>query len=274
MARDVTFTVDIDYNNCQSYLTADGVSLHINLFGTELAVRHYLNSGTSGYATINADAMSLLFPTTTAIPHQMDWAGHIGQLTSNSNNYVELQVDGTTVKKYAGDAGAVSDSFTGETIEGLRQSGSIRTHHHSRATTTGTSTRYFNTTLYFWQYDFLAQTAGNGVSSASVDNIAPYEGDSVTFVATLKSGATWHGWYSDAEHTQLVSTEQSYTVTASADTTLYAYATREGGTGLYLKNDGAFAEAQDIYKKVNGVWVLQTTDDYKTLLQSGNWRKG
>lgn len=129
-------------------------------------------------------------------------------------------------------------------------------------------------TLHFTQYSATAAigNGADGVQSASVSNSAPYRGDTVTFAATIKSGAIWHGWYSDAACTQLVSTSQTYT-TAAADLTLYAKATREiTGTGAYVKVGGQWAEAQKVYKKINGSWVLQTDDSYKTEMQNGKYK--
>ena len=111
------------------------------------------------------------------------------------------------------------------------------------------------------------------MQSASVSNAAPYEGDSVTFSVALKPGAVWHGWYSDAECTQLVSTDQTYT-TAAADLTLYAKATREvTGTGAYAKLNGQYAEAQRAFKKISGAWVLQSDiASVKQEMQNGNYK--
>ena len=129
----------------------------------------------------------------------------------------------------------------------------------------------FYLTLYFLRYACSASTAGNGVESATVSDAAPWDGDSVTFTATLKSGATFDGWYSDAACTQLVSTSLTYTATA-ADLTLYAKATKDTtGTGVYVKAGGAYAEAQAVYRRVSGAWVLQD-DGGKAALQSGKYR--
>ena len=101
---------------------------------------------------------------------------------------------------------------------------------------------------------------------------APYDGDTVTFTANIKAGATWHGWYSDAACTQLVSADQTYT-TAAADLTLYAKATAAIGTGIYIKSSGTFAEAQTAYRKISGAWVLQSDiDAVKQELQNGNYK--
>ena len=116
-----------------------------------------------------------------------------------------------------------------------------------------------------------ANTTGNGIASAAVSDAVPWDGDSVTFTATLKSGATFDGWYSDAACTQLVSTSLTYTATA-ADLTLYAKATRDTtGTGVYVKAGGAYTEAQAVYRRVSGAWVLQD-DGGKAALQNGKYR--
>ena len=273
MATEVTRTLNIDYDNCQTYLTANGVSLHVNLLGTKLTIRHYLDGAKHGYAQLNSDALDALFPTASAKPFKLDFGAYFGQLSSNSNNWIELRVDNNALKRWQGSAGEVSETFTGSVVESMTKSSVIQSYHNANSTVTGTSTRYLNFTLHFWQYACVANTAGNGTASATVSNALPYQGDSVTFTATLKSGATWHGWYSDAACTQLVSTSQTYTATA-ADLALYAYATKDtSGTGIYLKQNGAYKQAQAAYKKVNGIWVQQTdVSAVKTELQNGNFK--
>ena len=275
MATEVTRTLNIDYDNCKTYLTANGVSLGINLLGTELTIRHYMNGATHGYAQLNSSALDVLFPTASAKPFKLDFGAYFGQMTNRTANWIELRVDGSALKRWQGSAGEVSETFTGSAVESMTKSSAIQSYHNSQNTVTGTSTRYLNFTLHFWQYSCSANTAGNGVTSASVSNATPWDGDSVTFTATLKSGATWHGWYSDAACTQLVSTSQSYTASA-ADLTLYAYATKDtSGTGIYLKQNGAYKQAQAAYKKVNGVWVQQTeVATLKSEMRNGKYKLG
>ena len=46
-------------------------------------------------------------------------------------------------------------------------------------------------------------------------------------------------------------------------------------TGIHLKQNGAYTQAQAAYKKVNGVWVQQTdTAALKTEIQSGRYKYG
>lgn len=217
--------------------------------------------------------MDVLFPSDTAIPHKLDLGSHIGQLISSSKNWVEFRIDGTALERFPGGTGAFTRTYTNETVSAFRKNSTFMGYHNAPNTVNGTSYRYLDLTLYFTQYSCSANAAGNGIQSASVSDSAPYEGDTVTFTATLKSGATFHGWYSDAACTQLVSSNQTYTCSA-ADLTLYAKATIDTpSTGIYAKTNGAHREAQTAYKKINGVWVKQTDiDAVKQELQNGNYK--
>lgn len=270
MATEVTRILNIDYDNCNDYLIATNVSLHINLAGTKLAIRHYLNGKKYGNAQLNSAAMEALFPSDSAKPFQLDFGAYFGELTSSSNNWIELRVDDQALKRWQGSANETSETFTGSVVESMTKSSVIQSYHNANSTVTGTSTRYLNFTLHFWQYTCLANTVGNGVKAASIDKTEVYDGDTITFSAELYTGATWHGWYSDVSCTNLVSSAQSYSVSPNADITLYAKATI-GGTPIYLKQNGAYTQANAIYKKVNGVWTatdktaLDTTTKYKII---------
>ena len=273
MSAEVTRNLYIDYDNAKTYLTAHGVSLHINIAGTKVAVRHYMNGAKTGYATVNSAGMDALFPSNTAIPHKLDLGSHIVQLVSSSKNWVEFRIDGTALERFSGGTGAFTRTYTNETVSAFRKNSTFIGYHNAPNTVNGTSYRYLNLTLYFTQYTCTANAVGDGIDSVAVSDAAPYDGDTVTFTANIKAGATWHGWYSDAACTQLISTSLTHT-TAAEDLTLYAKATVEvTGTGVYTKVNGAWAEAQNIYKKVRGAWVLQSDiDAVKQELQNGNYK--
>lgn len=103
------------------------------------------------------------------------------------------------------------------------------------------------------------------------------QGFNAIFEAEVPSGYIFSGWYSDAACTTLVSTDNpAYVKTpvytteypSSTSLTLYAKTTEIGtGTGIYIKNNGTFVEANAVYKKVNGAWVSDV-DSCKTLLSS------
>ena len=103
------------------------------------------------------------------------------------------------------------------------------------------------------------------------------------FEAEVASGYTFSGWYSDETCTTLVSTVNPAHVTTpiySGDTAyktsliLYAKATKiAAGTGLYIKQNSTFVEANAVYKKIDGAWVQQTDmQSMLSYLQNNNIR--
>ena len=123
---------------------------------------------------------------------------------------------------------------------------------------------------------YCSAVAKDGVSYA--DATTPTrQGTNAIFEAEVASGYTFSGWYSDEACTTLVSTDNpayittpKYTTESESVTylTLYAKATANTtGTGIYIKNNGTFVEANAVYKKVNGAWVSDV-DSCKTLLSS------
>ena len=94
------------------------------------------------------------------------------------------------------------------------------------------------------------------------------QGKEAIFTAKIMPNYTFSGWYSDETCTTLVSTDNPAYVTTPIYTTenksatyltLYAKATKiSAKTGLYIKQNGAFVEANAVYKKINGAWVQQS----------------
>lgn len=276
MATEVVKELELTYDNATTYLIAHTLELHESSLGNHMVMRLYMDGSTTGYAILNDAARALLFPSSTARPHQMNVRYTCSALMRNNNTSAAFSAGGVELHKASGlgpSATKVDETYTGAAIVEITQDTEMRYTLISNSTVNAVLISSAGLTLHFWQFSMQANIAAgsDGVQSASVSNAAPYEGDSVTFSAALKPGAVWHGWYSDAECTQLASTSQSYT-TAAADLTLYAKATREvTGTGSYAKVGGQWAEAQDVYKKVNGEWVLQTDNSYKTEMQNGHY---
>ena len=72
----------------------------------------------------------------------------------------------------------------------------------------------------------VSAVAGAEITSVNVsDSIVP-EGSTTTFTAQVNTGCSFEAWYSDDTYTTVVSTENPYTMTITADTTLYAKAHR------------------------------------------------
>lgn len=276
MATEVLKQLSIVYNNARTYLAAHTLGLCESALGYDMIMRLYMDGSKSGYATLNDAAKAELFPSETARPHQLDVKFASCAQFDRADNSVAFSVSGEELHRASGlgtSATHVDESFTGATIDGMTKTTEMRFTLHSNSTVCAVCVISADLILHFWQYACAANAAGNGIANAAVSNAAPYQGESITFTAQLKPGATWHGWYADATCTQLVSTSQSYT-TAAADLTLYAKATREvTGTGAYVKVGGQWAEAQEVYKKVNGAWVLQSDiAAVKQEMQNGNYK--
>lgn len=259
--RELTIT----YNNVKSVSASDKVTLGVaaTAFAPAVAYRIYLSHAKGEYyAYLTQGGLDLLFPSDTAKPFKAD-AGVVTASrfsgNTNTNNQMWAYLNGTTTTALnvtTSDQDMIDYGITAGVAGITKSQADFRVYlKHGGTTTAVGGNAYFK--LYFYQYTCSANAVGNGVETASVDKTAPYEGDTVTFTATLKTGATFNGWYSDAACTQLVSSSLTYT-TSAADLTLYAKATRESGTGLYVKNNGTYSEVQRVYRKINGAYIEQT----------------
>ena len=93
------------------------------------------------------------------------------------------------------------------------------------STTAADITLYAKATIDANLYNVSA-VAGSEIASVSVsDSIVP-DGDTATFTAQVNTGCSFEAWYSDDTYTTVVSTENPYTATITANTTLYAKAHR------------------------------------------------
>lgn len=269
MATNKSVELYINDDNVKEYFTTSGGALNGAAIGGKYITMR--SSSTTATFTLNDAGRDTLFPSSDAKANKLDvWAQAIAGL-NNSKNTLNVALAGTDVisaekisTRLGEHTGSVSGSFAKSAATAIY---TVKVANLFNSA----GVRDTSITAWFWQYACAANSVGNGVKSVSVSNAEPYEGESVTFTAVLKARATWHGWYSDAACTQLVSTEQSYT-TAAADLTLYAYATVDvTGTGVYVKRNGTMVEAQAVYKKINGTWVMQG-EDVKTALQSSNYK--
>lgn len=241
-------------SNVKQYMTANNITLDTSYLGYDVAFR---SSAKTGYAVFNDAAKTVLFPNTSAHPVKADSTMSIGASIKNANNYVELQFGGTSVHhQLCSNANETKTGLTDAAITGSTSASEIRYKMNINSTFVIAVAQTVTLTLYFNRYSCFANAVGNGVSSVNVSNPNPYQGETTTFTATLKSGATWHGWYSDAACTNLVSTDAVYSVVPTADITLYAKAIKqEGPSGIYLKQNSIYTQANNIWKKENGLWI-------------------
>ena len=224
MATIVQKSLDLEKTNVEQYCSADGLSLNAGGY----AIRKWLNGSNSGYATLNDAAKNVLYPTSTACPFKLD--SEIRGSRSAGSMTVNLEFGGTVVHSGSFTSTSLSTktstNITSSAITSSTRNTQIRWNVRGK---NGDNQRvaHVKLVLYFNQYTMSANkgTGANGIQSVSVSNSSPYQGDTVTFTPKLINGATWDGWYSDAECTQLVSTNQNYSVSPSSDITLYAKAT-------------------------------------------------
>lgn len=86
-------------------------------------------------------------------------------------------------------------------------------------------TLYAKATIDATLYNVSA-VAGAEITGVNVSDSIVSEGSTATFTAQVNTGCSFEAWYSDDTYTTVVSTENPYTATITADTTLYAKAHR------------------------------------------------
>lgn len=226
MAKVVQTTLQISEANVEQYCIADGLSLNTGGY----AIRLYLNGHTQGSAILNNAAKEVLYPSATAHPFKID--SFIRANKSGGSMTISLQFNGTSVQSETDDWGTGLKNKTKEGISdpvviNSSRSTEIKWHIKGSSTVSRFSIASTRLTFYFNQYEMrpLVGDNANGIQKVTVSNASPCQGDTVVFTPKLVQGATWVGWYSDAACTNLVSTDQNYSVSPSSDITLYAKAT-------------------------------------------------
>ena len=240
----------------------------------------------SGTATMNDTGKSFLYPKAGIHPFKADytfilWNGTDSNLTSNPSSYMNFyfKIDGNTIyhKEVApgktSSPTTASDAITNDTNPAILNSTSsssivfeITAQKNGLTQMCGiSSTDDYQCFIkfYYQQWDLIGYSTGDG-AQAVMSPGRVYAGETVTFSTLLNDNSIFHGWYSDAEHTQLVSTNQTYEVTASEDLVLYAYATKKPdkyNNKLYFKgksNNSKWKHPYSIYKKTINGWELQS----------------
>lgn len=240
-------------SNAQDYCTAKNLQLND---GTNNAFRLYLDTRTDGWAILNDEAKALLYPTSTARPFQIDSSMCGSRSAGTMYTFLEFNDIAVHEVKFTSSSdvtksqeGIVHDEISNSTI-----ATKIAWHIDGSSTVSAFRVRDVNIKLYFYQYSHQGVSANRatGIKNVLVSSSEPYHGDLVIYSAELEENSTWYGWYSDPEHTQLVSTEETYEIEADSDITLYAYATKK--IGLFVKINGESTNAIGIYQKKNGDW--------------------
>lgn len=96
----------------------------------------------------------------------------------------------------------------------------------NHSTTAADLTLYAKATLEAAIYNCVA-IAGENITCVSVSETSVVSGESVTFSAELNEGCLFNGWFSDSNCSNRISTENPYTTVITANTTLYAKASKK-----------------------------------------------
>lgn len=215
----------IVYDNASQYLTADNCAVGVQSYGKGVVIK---STAKSGYAILNDAAKAVLFPNAVAKPVKADSRIACGASVKDKDNYCSLEINGTEVHKVLCSVEVdEQDGITNSLITDATLATTIRYHLHIDNLFVAAACSVGQLTLYFKRYSCAAIASGNGVMSASVSEAEPWDGQNIDFSVNLVQGATWVGWYSDAACTNLVSTDQNYSVSPTSDLTLYAKATHD-----------------------------------------------
>ena len=224
MATVVTKKLSLNKNNIENYCDAKNVSFNV----ADHAWRKWLNGSSDGYIILKDNGKTELFPTSTAHPFKAD--STISASRSAGTCIVDLQFAGTKVHEESYTSGSQhsksKENITDNAVIDSTRATEIKWHVHGK---NGDNQRgdLLELILYFNQYNAqaLISDGATGIQSASVSNLTPYYGDTITFSVKLAQDVTFDGWYSDSACTQLVSTDSTYSVEPTADIVLYAKAT-------------------------------------------------
>lgn len=262
-------TLTLVYGTTKKYFTGSGINLDYQGWSQQpMAIWNYKD----GTATMNSTGKNVLYPNTGLHPIKADYT-MIGAASVNGA-HLSIQIDGTGIfeEDYPNDSAEHTISLTDQTLPAIinsTNSSSIIFH------LTATSQSFFGgfgirnnsfITFYFQQWDLTAQKIGDGWGTILVPGRV-YNGENVNYTCIVSNGCTFHGWYSDAAHTNLVSSDTTYTITASQDLVLYAYITRDvlALNNVYTKTNfhlgenapGWFKPYKIWYKTLNG-WEAQS----------------
>ena len=149
--------------------------------------------------------------------------------TANKSGNGVKNVSVSNAEPYAGETVTFSaELYNGANFDGWYSDKSctqLVSSSLTYSTTAADLTLYAKATVDATLYNVSA-VAGSEVTSVSVsDSIVP-DGSTVTFTAQVNENCSFEAWYSDNTYNIVVSTENPYTATITADTTLYAKAHR------------------------------------------------
>lgn len=248
--------LEILYGNASQFLTADNCAIGVESYGRQVVIK---STAISGYATLNDNAKSVLYPNSVAHPVKLDSRIACGASVNNQSNYCALEIDGIEVHKVLCSKEVEQlDGLTSDSILNSTMQSTLRYHLHIHSLLVAAACSRIVLRAYFKKFECSAVNVCDGVASSSVSSSEVWDGDSVTFYANIIDGSTWFGWYSDEKCENLVSTDMNYQTVPSGDLKLYAKAKLKV---LYFKQNDQYIRASSVYVKESGNWVERNDID-------------
>lgn len=282
MSREIARTLTIAQSQAKTYLTAQTSNITLN--GASWGVHCVILSSKNawGYATVNDAGKNILFPNATAKAVAIESHMNIGKSLTVGAGQGFASVKIGTTWEWSFETERTS-SVTGKVVNYEKTyfpspiprstdiSLNIRSSSNGYDILLGTEAYSEDIwiRLYFVQYDFSA-SAGTGIASATVDKSTGFDGDPITFTASVQSGYTWDGWYNGATK---VSANQTYTHTVNgADLSLTAKAvpstkrvtTKYNGTTIATEN-----VVPPVAVSYNGAQIASIADGAAKILSCG-----
>lgn len=215
----------------------------------DVSLKHSCSSGSSGYALINeatSDGDSAYIYQTVNSTTSTEAASEFKCSATSAGKFqissVTLTINAKTTKGDSSDTASIRYTIR---VEGRAQS--------AKGSST-LSTSYGNFTK-------TASASDLGVAGLTYDSF-----DVAYFTVYITTAGAKNKSKNDDFQNRITQVYLTVEYTPVSDT---------DGTGIYIKQNGAYTQAQAAYKKVSGVWVQQTdTAALKTEIQSGRYKHG
>lgn len=110
--REQSKTLTLTMDNVNDYMTASNVSLAVSLLGVDMVIRQYTQPQ-NGYARLNNQALSRLYPNTQITPIRIEYNNILGYWYCNNNCYAALEINNQTI----GERQVIPETNTTESME-------------------------------------------------------------------------------------------------------------------------------------------------------------
>lgn len=281
MSAEVDFTFHVNAENIEGLYSSKGPNVEIrSKSGDDIWNMAQFTTGSEERITFNDTAKSHWFPNSTAHPIRiyLEIAARKGTWIPGTG-YAYAYLDDVKVIEISGGQSLFTGTYqTDEQTYG----GKLPWTKQSVIEAAGRGTsgavafyRYFILSMTFVRYDFSAQ-AGKGILSASCTPNG-YDGDAITYTATVKGGYVFDGWYngnikvgSNPIHVQYVNgTDVTLTAKARPTIQIEVNDSLRDGTSEIIKVDGHWRNLTSLQAISRRTFLYNRGDECTTV--TGGW---